>query len=142
MLTAAAAGLALGVTDSAVNHVAVLRGETVLARADRGGWTQAAEFASMILDAGWAWAAVAVLVGWLVARRRGGVLVPALAGCVALIVATVADYGVNALLDGGPVQTYAVGFWLGRSVLLGVPLGAVGALTRRPGPVGMLAGLV
>jgi hypothetical protein len=150
LIISVATGLALGATDSAVNHVAIWRDEAVLPRADRSAVTQAAEFVSFLLDTGWAWAAVAVLVGWLITRRGGtarnrggnGVLVPALAGCVALLAATAADYGLNALFDGGPLQASAAGFWLTRSVLLGLPLGAVGALTRRPGPTGVLAGLV
>jgi hypothetical protein len=40
--------------------------------------------------------------------------------------------------QGGSVQM----FWLAGSVLLGPPLGMVGAAIRRPGPVGTLAALV
>jgi hypothetical protein len=55
--------MALGFVDSVVNHVPMLLGEVGTARAERGGWSQVAEFSSLILDAGWAWAAAAVLVG-------------------------------------------------------------------------------
>jgi hypothetical protein len=34
-----------------------------------------------------------------------------------------------------------VGFWLARAVVLGLPLGAAGALSRRPGLIGLLAAL-
>jgi hypothetical protein len=44
-------GMLLGVVDSVVNHVPVMLGEVGLASAERGGWSQAAEFASLILDA-------------------------------------------------------------------------------------------
>jgi len=143
MLTSVALGLALGATDSAVNHVAVWRDETGLARSGRTPLTQAAEFLSFLLDTGWAWAALAVLAGWLVARRRGGgITVPALAGCVALAAATVADYGLNALFDDAALQVPATTFWLSRSVVLGPILGAAGALTRRPDLVGILTGLL
>lgn len=143
MITSVAVGLALGATDCVANHVAVWRDESALARADRTPVTQAAEFLSFLLDTGWAWAAAAVLAGWLVARRRGrGVVRPALAGCGALLTATVADYGLNAVFDGGPFPAPAATFWLGHSVLLGPLLGAVGALTRHPGTTGILAGLV
>ncbi len=63
------AGLALGSIDSAVNHVPGLLGEVGTARAERGGWSQAAEFCSLILDAERAWAAAAVVAGWLVSRH-------------------------------------------------------------------------
>jgi hypothetical protein len=49
-----AAGVLLGVVDSVVHHVPVMLGEVGTARAERGSWSQAAEFASLILDAGWA----------------------------------------------------------------------------------------
>ena len=56
---AAALGTALGTVDSIVNHVPVLLGEVGTARAERSGWSQTAEFASLVLNAGWAWAATA-----------------------------------------------------------------------------------
>jgi len=99
-----AVGVALGAVDSIVNHVPVLLGEVATARAERGGWSQAAEFASLILDAGWAWAATAVLVGWLVsrdARPAAGMLRGALAGGFTLVFATSAYYGVDVVFDGG-----------------------------------------
>src|SRR5687768_17490992 len=49
----ARAGAVLGDADSIVNHVRAMHGEVGTARAERGGWSQAAEFASLILDAGW-----------------------------------------------------------------------------------------
>lgn len=136
------AGIALGATDSVVNHVANLRGEDVLARSERSGWTQAAEFVGMVLDSAWAWAAVAVLVGWLIARRGAGIPASALAGAVVLLSATAVYYGVDVLFDGGGLWHRAMKVWLVCSVVFGPVLGAVGALTRRPGTVGVLAGMV
>jgi hypothetical protein len=62
--------MALGAVDSVVNHVPIWLGEVGTARAERSGWSQAAEFASLVLNAGWAWAGAAVLVGWLVSGHR------------------------------------------------------------------------
>ena len=139
------AGTALGVVDSVVNHVPVVLGEVGTARAERSGWSQCAEFANLIFDAGWAWAAVAVLAGWLASRHAGeasGSARAALAGGLALVCATTAYYGVDLLFDGGSWWGWVTRYWLIGSVLLGPPLGAVGALIRRPGPVGTLAALV
>lgn len=140
-----AAGMLLGVVDSVVNHVPLVLGEVGTARAERGGWSQAAEFVSLILDAGWAWAATAVLVGWLVSRHappRSGMLRGALAGGLALVFATTAYYGVDLLFDGGVWWGVATRYWLIGSVLLGPPLGVAGALIRLPGPIGVVAALV
>jgi hypothetical protein len=41
-----AAGMSSGLVDSVVNHVPMVLGEFGTARAERGGWSQAAEFAS------------------------------------------------------------------------------------------------
>ena len=135
----------MGASASVVNSVPSLLGEVGEARAARSGWSQTAEFASLILDSGWAWAAAAVAVGWLVSsglRPRAGVLVGALAGCVALVGATVVYYCGELLFTGDFGWSWVVRFWLVGSVVLGLPLGAVGAIIRRPGPVGVLAALV
>ncbi|MGC4795905.1 hypothetical protein ACLQ3H_17560 [Micromonospora saelicesensis] len=140
-----AAGVALGAVDSIVNHVPVLLGEVGTARAERGGWSQAAEFASLILDAGWAWAAMAVLVGWLVSqsvRLAAGMLRGAVAGGCTLISATIAYYGVDVIFDGDTWWGTATQYWLIASVCLGPLLGAAGALIQRSGPVGTLAVLL
>jgi len=137
-----AVGAALGAVDSTVNHVPIWLGEVGAARAERSGWSQASEFVSLILDAGWAWAGAAVLVGWLVsrdARLAGGLLRGALAGSLALVFATIADYGAAVVFDGGALWDMGTGFWLVAGVCLGPALGAAGALIRRSGPVGALA---
>lgn len=138
-------GMALGALDSVVNHVPVLLGEVGTARAERGGWSQTAEFASLILDAGWAWAATAVLAGWLVSGNSyvlPGMLRGAFAGCLTLVVATSTYYGVDLLFDGGPWWSMAIKDWLISSVGFGPLLGAVGALIRHPGLLGTLAALL
>lgn len=145
IVAAPAVGVLLGVVDSVVNHVPVLLGEAGAAQADRGGWSQASEFAALILDAGWAWAATAVLVGWLVSRdARPGRAVArgALAGSLALVFATAAYYGTDLLFDGGAWWGMETRYWLVGSVVLGPPLGAAGALIRRTGPVGTAAALL
>src|SRR4051812_8914993 len=84
-------GMLLGVLDAVVNHVPVMLGEAGIASAERGGWSQAAEFAGLILDAGWAWAATAVLAGWWVSRHvrpAAGMSRGALSGGLALGFAT------------------------------------------------------
>jgi hypothetical protein len=139
------AGMLLGVVDSVVNHVPVVLGEVGTARAERGGWSQAAEFASLLLDAGWAWAATAVLAGWLVsqpARPAPGMARGALAGGLALVCATTTYYGVDLFFDGGNWWAGVTRYWLIGSVLLGPPLGTVGALIRRTGPTGTVAALL
>ncbi len=140
-----AVGLVLGAVDSAVNHVPVWLGEVGVARAERGGWSQVAEFASLILNAGWGWAATAVLVGWLVSRHAGvaaGTLRGGVAGGLALAFATMAYYRTDVLFDGDAWWTTTTRFWLIAGVLLGPALGAAGALIRCPAPVGTLAALL
>jgi hypothetical protein len=139
----AVGGLVLGAVDSVVNHVPVMLGEVGTARADRSGWSQVAEFASLFLDVGWLWAATAVLVGWLVSRPgRPALLRGSLGGALVLLCATAAYYATDLLFDGGVWWDTATRFWLIGSVLLGLPLGAAGALIRRPGAAGTTAALV
>ncbi|MFE0588580.1 DUF6518 family protein [Micromonospora echinospora] len=140
-----AVGTALGAVDSVVNHVPIWLGEVGTARAERGVRSQVSEFASLILNAGWAWAAAAVLVGWLVsrpARPTAGVLRGAVAGALALVFATTAYYAMDVLFDGGVWWDWRTRYWLVGSVLLGPALGVAGASIRRPGPVGALAALL
>jgi hypothetical protein len=144
-VTGPVVGMALGAVDSVVNHVPIWLGEVGVARAGRSGWAQAAEFASLILDAGWAWAAVAVLAGWLVSRHVGfglGTFRGVVAGGLALVFATAAYYGMDVIFDGGGWWGTATLYWLIGSVVFGPVLGAVGALIRRLSWVGTLAGLM
>ncbi len=123
----------------------IFLGEVGEARRDRSGWSQAAEFASLILDSGWAWAATAVAVGWLVSRGvrpMAGLLLGALTGFVALLAATAVYDRLEALFQGGAGGGWRLQYWLILGVVLGPPLGAVGAAIRRPGLAGVLARLV
>ncbi|MFI6227535.1 DUF6518 family protein [Micromonospora echinospora] len=138
-------GTALGAVDSVVNHVPIWLGEVGTARAERGARSQVSEFASLVLNAGWAWAAAAVLVGWLVSRQARpavGLRRGAVAGGLALVSATTAYYAMDVLFDGGVWWDVRTRFWLVGSVLLGPALGVAGASIRRPGPVGTLAALL
>jgi hypothetical protein len=82
-------------------------------------------------------------VGWLVSRSGPAALLrSALAGGLALICATAAYYGTDLLFDGGTWWSSTTRYWLIGSVVLGPPLGAVGALIRRPGVAGTVAALV
>ena len=157
LVAAALIGLALGAGAGFADSVPLMLNEVGKARADRSGWSQASEFVSLILDSGWAWAATAVLTGWLVSRPRrhhtgqdtataGGTprpIVGATAGFVALSIATVAFYAVQApFADSWDGWRYQAQFWLARALVLGMPLGAAGVLVRRGGIAGALAALV
>ncbi|WP_328474094.1 DUF6518 family protein [Actinoplanes sp. NBC_00393] len=138
-LAAPAVGAALATAAALVNHVPIALGEGGEARSERGLWSQIAEFASLILDSGWAWAAAAVAAGWLVSDRARPWLVAAVSGVVTLLTATLVYSGWEDLLSGGG---YLQTFWLVGGLVLGPVLGLVGAAIRRPGPVGTVAALV
>ena len=140
MAAATVAGLLVGAAASVADNVPILTGEVAEARADRSGGAQVAEFVSLILDSGWAWAGLAVLAGWLLGPGRRP-LAGALAGCLSLVVATAAFYGVDYLCTAGG-DWVGVQFWWARALVLGPVLGAVGTLIRRPGLTGLIAALV
>jgi hypothetical protein len=109
----------------------------------RAGWTwvtKVAEVGSLLLDVGWAWAAVAVAAGWL----AGAIVRAAAAGAVSLMAATAAYYFMDSLLREESLAGH-VGetryWWLG-SLTLGPFLGAVGASLVRSGAIGLLARLL
>ncbi len=99
--------------------------------------------ASMVLNSGSVWAALAVVSGWLIGRPFAG----AVAGTAALV-AAVAGYYAFGVLAGD--RTYvgfagvsgAVRVWALLAVVVGPILGLAGALVRRPGVVGLVALLV
>lgn len=98
-----------------------------------------ARVASLVLDAGWAWAGLAVVAGWLAGAPARG----AVAGALALIAATSAYFGMDSIIREEPFAWYwpeLLRWWLA-SVVFGPGLGAVGAYMRRPGVRGLLAGL-
>ncbi|MDK0524651.1 DUF6518 family protein [Streptomyces sp. ML-6] len=97
-----------------------------------GGRT--AKVLSLLLDSGWAWAALAVAAGWLAGTLVRG----ALAGTLSLIAATVAYYLTDAYVADAES---AMAYWAVAALLFGPALGAVGAAVRRPGRVGLFAAL-
>jgi hypothetical protein len=142
ILITAALGTAFGATTSVVNNVPAMLGEVGQAHSDDSAATWTAVFLSLILDSGWAWAALGFVLGWLTgtpARLANAAVIGAIVGAAGLSTATVSYYVTDLLfgIDDWP----AVGYWLIRAVVLGPPLGVAGALARRPGLTGLLAGL-
>ena len=137
-------GVAFGAVTSLVNNVPGMLGEVGMPREEQSTATWIAEFTSKMLDSGWAWAALAVLVGWLAGRDPAlyrAAAAGALTGTVALLLATLTYYGTDVLF-GIDMYARTTVFWLVRAVAFGAPLGVVGACLRRPGWLGLLAGLV
>jgi hypothetical protein len=132
-----AVGAVLGVTTSVADHVVLWLGQDGLARGDRSRAAQIADGVSLILDSGWAWAATAVLAGWLACRAGERLWMAAVSGGLALIVGTLVFYGWR-----GEFAASITEFWLIASVLFGPVLGAIGGLSRRSGLLGSLAALV
>ncbi len=94
---------------------------------------------SMLVNAGTPWAGLAVVSGWLVRRPVQAFV----AGIVALLVALVAHYGVGLMLGMFDPNVWTENqdyFWA--AVVLGGPLGLVGAIARRPDLWGLVARLV
>ncbi|MER5359544.1 hypothetical protein [Streptomyces sp. NPDC002785] len=97
-------------------------------------WAKAAKVLSLLMDAGWSWAALAVAVGWFAGRQVRGALV----GALALFAATGAYYVTDAFVSGA--ETDMARWWV-VGLALGLILGAVGAAIRQPGLIGLLAAL-
>ncbi len=102
-------------------------------------WASVAEIVTLLLDAGWAWAALAVAAGALAGTRTSG----AAAGAVALIAATTTYYITDSILREEPLAWYGPELlqWSIAGVVLGLPLGVVGASIKHAGVIGLLAGL-
>ncbi|MEJ8646313.1 hypothetical protein WKI68_43790 [Streptomyces sp. MS1.HAVA.3] len=94
-------------------------------------WAGAAKVLSLLMDSGWAWAALAVAAGWLARTWARGIP----AGALALMAATAAYYVMDASVRDEPLAWYEseLVLWWAASVLFGTALGAVGAAIRRPG---------
>jgi hypothetical protein len=132
-LRSLAAGAGFGAVTSLVNALSSPYTEIgAPLRGTPGGRT--AKVLSLLLDAGWAWAALAVAVGWLAGTLVRG----ALAGTLSLIAATVAYYVTDAYVADAES---AMAYWAVAALLLGPALGAVGAAIGRPGRVGLFAAL-
>ena len=149
LVAAVLLGMTFGAVDSFANASGGLDEESMV--------QSVARFASYLLNAGWAWAVLAVAAGWMAATpasaapdratpsggasARGTVGVSAAAGCLAAGFAVLTYYVSDSLLRDEPFAWYVdeLLIWLVASVLVCGPLGAVGALVRRPGRVGLLA---
>ncbi|MER5851737.1 hypothetical protein ABT126_33135 [Streptomyces sp. NPDC002012] len=130
---ALAAGVGFGAATSLINAFSSPYGELGAPLAGTV-WAGAAKVLSLLMDAGWSWAALAVAVGWLAGTPVRGALV----GALALIAATGAYYVTDAFASGA--GTDMVRWWVA-GLPLGLVLGAVGAAIRRPGLIGLLAAL-
>ncbi|WPW27146.1 hypothetical protein P6B95_06870 [Streptomyces atratus] len=102
-------------------------------------WASTAKVLSLLVGLGWAWAALAVAMGWLAKTWTRG----AMAAVLALVAATAAYYPMDALVRDEPLAGYwpEMLTWWAASVLFGSVLGVVGAAIERPGVTGLLAGL-
>ncbi|MFF8913539.1 hypothetical protein ACF08M_09500 [Streptomyces sp. NPDC015032] len=100
-------------------------------------WAGAAKVLSLLMDAGWAWAALPVALGRLAGTRVRGASV----GALALIAATGAYYVTDAFAQDEPLALYTTEMvrWWAASVLFGPVLGVVGTAIGRPGLIGLLA---
>jgi hypothetical protein len=133
MMGGLAAGVGFGAATSLIN---ALSSPYVELGAPLTGsvWASAAKVLSLLMDAGWSWAALAVAMGWLVGTRALGALV----GALTLIAATGAYYATDAFVWGA--GTDLVTWWV-VGLPFGLVLGVVGATIRRPGLTGLLAAL-
>ncbi|MFI6951457.1 hypothetical protein [Streptomyces sp. NPDC050422] len=126
-------GMGFGAAASLVNNLSSPYAE--LGMPLRGTfWASSAKVLSLLMDAGWSWAALAVAVGWLARTRVRGALV----GALALLAATGAYYVTDALVSGAGTDMVA---WTLVGLPFGLVLGAVGATIRRPGWIGLCAAL-
>ncbi|WP_351236391.1 hypothetical protein [Streptomyces sp. NPDC002133] len=133
MVGGLAAGLGFGAATSLVNALSSPYGDLGMPLTGTV-WAKGAKVLSLLMDAGWAWAALAVVMGWLAGTRARGALV----GALALVAATVAYYVTDAFVWGAGTDMVA---WLVVGLPFGLVLGAVGAAIRRPGLIGLLAAL-
>ncbi|WP_433354528.1 hypothetical protein ACQP25_13010 [Microtetraspora malaysiensis] len=146
LVVALAVGAGFGAATSLMNALSNSNADLESRAYTTSGWS-IAEIMSVLLDSGWAWAGSAVAVGWLVTRARASrpsSLAPgAAAGALALLAATAAYSIVDTIRSGGQLPWYESEplLWWVASVVLGAPLGAVGACVKRPGAIGLLARL-
>lgn len=146
LVSALAAGAGFGAVTALVNALALSQTDLSSRDYTTSGWS-IAEIISLLLDSGWAWAGFAVAVGWLVTRdtdgRLAGPALGAIAAPPALLAATAAYSIGESIADGGqsPWFDAEVLAWGIAGIVLGAPLGAIGACVRRSGVIGLLARL-
>ncbi|RKE08350.1 hypothetical protein C8E86_3197 [Catellatospora citrea] len=93
---------------------------------------------SQLVNAGTVWAGLAVVSGWLVRRPAQAVA----AGVVALLTACVVHYGVGTAFGMFDPNVWTANVhWLLAAIVVGGPLGLVGAIARRRDPWGVAARL-
>ncbi|MCD0451889.1 hypothetical protein LO762_22205 [Actinocorallia sp. API 0066] len=146
-------GAVFGAGTSGANELSHRSADLESAEYTTSGWSPA-EVLAIVLDSGWAWAGLAVFTGFLVTRGAGtppgrtGTARPLTLGCAAgaisLLVAVAAYSLADALRDGGITSSWyesEAPLWWIAAVVLGGPLGAVGARARDGGVIGLLARL-
>lgn len=94
---------------------------------------------SKVVNSGAIWGGLPILAGWLVRRPRQAVA----AGIVACLVALFVHYGLGRLLGIFDSSVWTENqFWFGLAVVVGGPLGLIGAVARRSDQWGLVARLV
>ncbi|MET9505599.1 hypothetical protein ABZY42_28400 [Streptomyces sp. NPDC006622] len=138
MVGGLAAGSAFGSLTSFVNALSSPYAE-LGTRFTGTVWAKTAKVLSLLMDAGWCWAALAVGMGWLAGGRALG----AATGALSLVAASAAYYATDAYFLGEPFALFAgeTLMWSVTGLLFGSVLGAVGATVGRPGLPGLLAAL-
>jgi hypothetical protein len=128
------AGVLFGALTSLANVLSSPYGE-IGARVAGTDLATTSKVLSLLLDAGWSWAALAVAAGWVAGAPVRG----ALGGLLALVAATVSYYVTDVYLWDAGTDMIA---WLLVGMPLGLVLGTVGALARQPGMTGLIAALI
>lgn len=131
-MVVAASVLALVSLASNMTSVSQLEGRADTLLASRLTLTQ-------LVNAGTVWAGLAVVSGWLVRRPAPAIA----AGVVALLTACVVHYGVGTAFGMFDRDVWAANLiWLLAAVVVGGPLGLVGAIAHWADPWGVAARLV
>ncbi len=131
LLLAVATGVGLLALITNVTTIAQMSG------ADQG-FAALRKTASKVANAGVVWGGLAILAGWLV-RRPGPAVV---AGPASALTALVVHYVAGGLTGWMPWDSMSTNLeWFVAAVVMGPPLGLIGALARRADLWGLLAAL-
>ncbi|MDQ3757008.1 MAG: hypothetical protein M3394_04080 [Actinomycetota bacterium] len=127
VLSAAGAGIGFGLLTSLCN-AASSPYLPIGNDAERAGLDGVATFASLVLGAGWAWAALAVAV----ATRSGRRLLGGGLGLAALLGASSSYYVGDVVYRGEALSSYTgdMRYWVAASLLFGPALGVIGASAK------------